>query len=411
VTSVNLYLLFLSYDNDDMGANVNSVSLVASLLIASGAIVMIVNIGKFKGILKILKQFAVEEYKESNWLFSLHQILIMFFLVGYIVVLYSTIMRIQIIGELFVGIIFFLGAIFVLFGILLQSRMMIAIKDNYLEVMAVGESLERERHQLVKVNEQLQQEINERKRADEALHLAHQDLAQKAATLEEVNEELSQYIQIASHDLKSPLRAIHNYADFLGEELGDSLDGNQKGYLDGLRSAVRQSEELGDDLLELSEVGRRSLSTQAIDMGMFFRQLIASFYLPEDVEVVIGDAWPTVYSEPALVGQIFNHLLSNAIKFNHSPRKRVEIDWLQTSDGRYELFVRDNGIGIDPRHHEKIFGAFHRLHAPADFTGSGIGLAIVKKATTKLNGSVRVESELGKGSTFFIVLPKSQKEG
>jgi signal transduction histidine kinase len=392
-----------------MGANVNSVSLVASLLITSGAIVMAVNITKFRGILQILKQFAVEEYQESNWLFSLHQILIMFFLVGYVVVLYSTIMRIQIIGELFVGIIFFFGAIFVLFGILLQSRMLIAIKDNYLEVMAVGESLERERQQLVKVNEQLQQEISERKRADEALHLAHQDLAQKAATLEEVNEELSQYIQIASHDLKSPLRAIHNYADFLGEELGHSLDGDQKRYLDGLRSAVRRSEELGDDLLELSEVGRRSLSTQAIDMGMFLRQLIASFDLPADVEVVIGDAWPTVDIEPALVRQIFNHLISNAIKFNHSPRKRVEIDWLLTGDGHYELFVRDNGIGIDPPHHEQIFGAFYRLHSPTDYTGSGIGLAIVKKATMKLNGSVRVESELGKGSTFFIVLPMTQK--
>jgi signal transduction histidine kinase len=283
--------------------------------------------------------------------------------------------------------------------------MLIAIKDNYLEVMAVGESLERERQQLVKVNEQLQQEISERKRADESLHLAHEDLAHKAATLEEVNEELSQYIQIASHDLKSPLRAIHNYADFLSEELGDSLDGDQKGCLDGLRSAVRRSEELGDDLLELSEIGRRSLSTQPVDMGMFLKQLIASLDLPADVEVVTGDTWPTLDTEPALLRQIFHHLISNAIKFNHSSRKRVEIDCLLTNDSHYELFVRDHGIGIDPRHHERIFGAFHRLHPPADYTGSGIGLAIVKKATMKLNGSVRLESELGKGSTFSIVLP------
>lgn len=383
----------------------NAVSLVASLFITSGAIVMAVNIAKFKGILQILKQFAIQEYQESNWLFNLHQILIMFFLIGYVVVLYSTIMRIHIIGELFVGMIFFFGAIFVLFGILLQSRMLIAIKDNYLEVMAVGESLERERQQLVKVNEQLQQEISERQRADEALHLAHEDLAKKAATLEEVNEELSQYIQIASHDLKSPLRAIHNYADFLSEELGDSLNRDQKGYLDGLRSAVHRSEELGDDLLELSEIGRRSLSTQPVDMGPFLRQLTASLYLPTDVEVVMGDAWPTLDTEPTLLRQIFHHLISNAIKFNHSSPKRVEIDWVLTDDSHYKLFVRDNGIGIDPRHHERIFGAFHRLHPPADYTGSGIGLAIVKKATMKLNGLVRVESELGKGSTFSIVLP------
>ena len=121
---------------DDMGANVNAVSLVASLFITSGAIVMAVNIAKFRGMLQILKQFAVQEYQESNWLFSLHQILIMFFLIGYVVVLYSTIMRIQIIGELFVGMIFFSGQF--LFFLEYSSNRGLEIVTEYVDVGISG---------------------------------------------------------------------------------------------------------------------------------------------------------------------------------------------------------------------------------------------------------------------------------
>jgi len=263
---------------------------------------------------------------------------------------------------------------------------------------------------LAETTKQLKLELAERKRAEEKLRRAHEDLAIKAVDLEAANEELSQYAYVVSHDLKAPLRAIRNYTDFLREDLEATLDGDQKGYLDGLKRAVRQGEELVGDLLEFSRVGRQSVPTEPIDIGMFLKKLIVSLDLSADVEVLMRNDWPTIDADPSLLWQVFQDLISNGIKFNHSPHKRIEIGWLPVGDNYYEVFVRDNGIGIEPRYHEQIFGVFQRLHTREEYPGTGLGLAIVKKASSKLHGSVRVESKSGKGSTFFVALPKTQKE-
>jgi light-regulated signal transduction histidine kinase (bacteriophytochrome) len=213
-----------------------------------------------------------------------------------------------------------------------------------------------------------------------------------------------------SHDLKAPLRAIRNYSDFLCEDLEATLDEEQKGFIDGLKRAVRQGEELVEDLLEFSRVGQWSIPTQRIDIGAFLLELIASLDLSPDVEVAMANNWPTIESEQTLLRQIFQDLIQNAVKFNHSPRKHVEVGWLPVGDERCEVFVRDNGIGIEPRYYEQIFGMFQRLHTREEYEGTGLGLAIVKKASSKLLGSVRVESEAGKGSTFFVNLPRTQRE-
>ena len=264
--------------------------------------------------------------------------------------------------------------------------------------------------ELARTTEQLKLELAERNRTEEALRLAHRDLAIKADDLEAANEELSQYASVVSHDLKAPLRAIRNYTDFLGEDLDAALDGDQKIYFDGLKRAVLQGEELVEDLLELSQVGRQSGPTQTVDIGVFVLEVIASLGLSPDVEVVMGNDWPTIDTDSTLLRQIFQNLIKNAVKFNHSPRKRIEIGWRPVGEKHYELFVRDNGIGIEPRYHEQIFRVFHRLHTSKEYPGTGLGLAIVKKAASKLHGSVRLESEFGEGSTFFVALPKTQKE-
>ncbi len=255
---------------------------------------------------------------------------------------------------------------------------------------------------------ELERQAAERKQVEETLRQAHTELETKVAALEAANEELSQYAYISSHDLKAPLRAIRNYSDFLCEDLEGILNEEHKTCLDGLERAVRQGEELLDDLLEFSRVGIWNLSTQPIDIGVFLNKLIASIDLPSNAEVVMENHWPTIDAEPTLLAQIFDELIKNAIKFNHSERKRLEIGWIPVGEDRCELFVRDNGIGIEPRHHEQIFNMFQRLHSRLDYTGTGIGLAIARKAACKLRGAVRVESKPGKGSTFFITLPRIQ---
>ncbi len=263
---------------------------------------------------------------------------------------------------------------------------------------------------LKKINMELQQEIDERETAEEALRLAHRDLARKASDLEDANKELSQFAYAISHDIMTPLRAIHNYADFLREDLEATLEGNHKMYLDGLVNAVGQGQELVDDLLELSRISDSSGQNATIDVGRFLHELIDLLDLSSDVTVVLGDNWPNIDAKRSLLRQIFQNLIINAIKFNRSSGKRVEIDWRPVGQERYEFCVRDNGIGIEPRYHEQIFHVFQRLHTPEEYEGTGIGLAIVKKAINKLNGAIGIQSEFGKGSSFCVTLPKTQKE-
>jgi PAS domain S-box-containing protein len=301
-----------------------------------------------------------------------------------------------------------IGSMHILRDITDQKRVEAALQKAHDEL---EQRVEERTATLARTTEQLKQELSERKRAEEALRVAHKDLAKKAADLEAVNEELSEYTYVVSHDLGAPLRAIHNYADFLREDLEDTLAGEQKTYLDNIDHAVHQGEELVEDLLELSRVGKESGPTEGIDMESFLEKLVTHLDLSADVEIVKGNEWPTVEAEATLLRQIFQNLIGNAIKFNSSSPKRVEIGWLPLDEQHCELFVRDNGIGIEPRHHEQIFQVFQRLHTRAEYEGTGLGLAIVKKATGKLHGSVRVESKPGEGSTFFVALPKTQEEG
>ena len=277
--------------------------------------------------------------------------------------------------------------------------------------------------QLERANRELQAHIVERQKAEEALRTAHDELEMrvaartgellranaaledKAAELEEANADLAQYAYAVSHDLKTPLRGIHHYADFLYEDLEASLGDEHKAYLDGLRRAVRQAEALVDGLLELSRVGSRNLVYQAVNLNTVLQEIIASLSLPEDVDIFWQGPWPTMEVEPVLLRQIFQNLISNATKFNRAPRKRIELGWRLVGEHDCELYVRDNGLGIDSRYVEQIFQIFQRLHTKHEYEGTGIGLAIVKKAVGRMGGTVHVTSTPGEGSTFFVTLP------
>ncbi|MDY7010557.1 MAG: ATP-binding protein [Planctomycetota bacterium] len=248
-----------------------------------------------------------------------------------------------------------------------------------------------------------------RREAEESLRAIHSELLEKTAELERVNAYLSEYSSAVSHDLRAPLRAIHNYADFLQEDLVETLKGEQKEYLDGLTQAVRQAELLVTDLLAFCRLGDRPIEAETIDLGAFMRELVTSAALAPEVEIKMPDDWSTSKAPPALLVEIFQNLIENAIKFNQSDRKLVKLGWRRVEKERFEIFVRDNGIGIEPKFQQQIFGVFQRLHAKGDIEGTGIGLAIVKKAVTKLGGTIRVESTPGKGSTFFVTLPIKQE--
>ncbi len=221
-----------------------------------------------------------------------------------------------------------------------------------------------------------------------------------------VNKELEDFAYVVSHDLKAPLRAIHNYADFLRKDLKGNLEEEQEMYLDGLGESVHQSECFIENVLMLSRIGKHNIEVKNVDMDAYLQDMISSLNLPSDVEIILKKDWPTMGIEPTLSRQIFQNLIINGAKFNQSSQKTIEIGWQQVDKERYEILVRDNGIGIEDRFFEKIFSPFQRLHTSEEYEGTGIGLATVIRAANRLQWSVRVESTPGEGSTFFITIPK-----
>jgi PAS domain S-box-containing protein len=228
-------------------------------------------------------------------------------------------------------------------------------------------------------------------------------LEAKAAELAKTNRELDDFTYVASHDLKEPLRGISAYCHILLEDYGGQLDADGQRRLVALESLCGRLSQLIDDLLNYSRIGRSQPEHSAIDLNDVVADVIQTLgpLLEERHAVVlIDDPLPSLQADPLWAGEVFRNLVTNALKFNDSPRPRVEIGCSDSGT----LFVRDNGIGIEPRHHEAIFTMFRRLHSRRKYDGTGAGLSIVRKIIEQHGGRVWLESEPGSGSTFYFTL-------
>ena len=236
-------------------------------------------------------------------------------------------------------------------------------------------------------------DVTEQKRVEEAL--------------KKTNQELTEYAYALTHNLKAPLRAVRNYVDFLLEDLRDTLEGEPKKYLDGIKEAVTQSSEQFRDLETLYKIKNHPVKIELIEMKGLCDEILSQLKDTVEGQLNFTEKFPVIRGERFLLRQILHNLISNGFKFNHSAVKKVEVGWQQTTDNEIEIFVRDNGIGIEPRYRNQIFGIFKRLHTNTEFKGTGVGLAIVKRAADKIGCVLRVESKVGEGSTFYITLPTS----
>jgi signal transduction histidine kinase len=235
-----------------------------------------------------------------------------------------------------------------------------------------------------------------------------QELQTANVELRQSNRELDDFAYIASHDLKEPLRGIHNYSMFLLEDYGDKLDGDGKAKLETLMRLTRRMEVLIDSLLQFSRLGRVDLAMDDIDLGQIVAEVLDSLDInlrEEGVEVRVPRPLPVVHADRARVGEIFYNLIVNAVRYNDKPRKWIEIGWLEEDPPVF--YVRDNGIGIQEKHFDSIFRIFKRLHSREKFGGgTGAGLTIVKKIVERHSGRIWLDSIPGEGTTFYFTLAK-----
>ncbi|MGL5806765.1 MAG: ATP-binding protein [Xenococcaceae cyanobacterium] len=252
-----------------------------------------------------------------------------------------------------------------------------------------------------------------------------EELAKINLELERTNDELDAFAYIASHDLKEPLRGIHNYSSFLIEDYGNILTEDGVSKLQTLMSLTQRMENLINSLLHFSRLGRTELSMQKTDLNQSIENVIDTLkigFKEEQIEICIPRPLPIVNCDRVLISEVFTNLISNAIKYNNNERKWVEIGWYdedkskalpslyegQNRNDRIVFYIKDNGIGIREKHQETIFRIFKRLHAAQKYGGgTGAGLTIVKKIIERHGGRIWVESVYGQGSTFFFSLQKS----
>lgn len=230
-------------------------------------------------------------------------------------------------------------------------------------------------------------------------------VAQRTAQLEEINRELKAFTYSVSHDLKAPLRAIQGFATALQEDYADNLEDLGKEYTRRLISSAQRMEQLIQDLLTYSLLSRTEIQFHSVNLASVVQQAIAQLELDinkSQVEIVIDEPLSNILGNRTILVQIVTNLLSNAIKFVAPDVKPKIHIWTQVADDRLRLWIEDNGIGIEEQHQKRIFNVFERLHGSEAYSGTGIGLAIVKKAIERLGGTVGVESKIARGSRFWI---------
>jgi signal transduction histidine kinase len=234
------------------------------------------------------------------------------------------------------------------------------------------------------------------------------NIRERTLALERKTRELESFTYTVAHDLKTPLREIEGFSSLLERKVTDTMDPTACHYVSGIRTSALRLTALIEDLLHYSRLEQQALPTTAVNLRDLIEQVIAervSTLEGARPHITIDLPYTEVRGEPTSIRQVLVNLMDNAIKFSRgSDPSEITIGGAATQTERI-LWIRDNGIGIDPEQAHKIFGLFERLHGPEDYEGTGVGLAIVKLVMDKHGGRVWVESAPGKGTTFYLAFP------
>ncbi len=268
----------------------------------------------------------------------------------------------------------------------------------FVELVKKSEAVKQQAKQLQEANEILRNEVATRKKAEEAL--------------QESNEELEAFSYSVSHDLRAPVRAMQGFARVVLEDYGEKLDDLGRDYLDRIVAGACRMDSLIQDLLVYSRFGHTELTLGPVSLKQLLQEItrqMAPDLESKKAQVSVADDLPNVIANKMVLGQALENLVSNGVKFTppgETPKVRIEAE---TIGAMVRLWIIDNGIGIPPEHHARIFRVFERLHTADTYPGTGIGLAIVRKGIERMKGRVGLESTPGKGSRFWLELPAAVK--
>lgn len=254
-------------------------------------------------------------------------------------------------------------------------------------------------------------DVTERRRAEEQIKSLNAGLERRARQLTAANTELESFSYSVSHDLRAPLRAVDGYSQILEEDYSGRLDDEGRRLLGVVRDSSRKMGILIDELLAFSRLGRAQIAAVEVDMQALVQDVLRELQADEDCKSarITVAALPVAWGDRAMLRQVWINLLSNAIKFsgkNEAPFIEIQ----GNSDGAESVYrVRDNGVGFDMRYYNKLFGVFQRLHSSDEFSGVGVGLAIVQRIISRHGGRVWAEAKPNQGATVFFALTQDRR--
>ena len=295
----------------------------------------------------------------------------------------------------------------------------LADRRPLLPMAPARDELGRLAERLAETAERLADEERARQEADEALHRTsleirelNERLAEQVRHQQELNRELESFSYSVSHDLRAPLRHIVGFTALLQEHAGAALDEEGRRLLSTITGGARRLTTLIEDLLAFSRMGRKEMLTRTLALDSVVRQAqhdAAAEAGQRRVRWSIGPL-PQVTGDADMLRLVFANLLSNAIKYTASRSEaRIDVGETPGDAGEAIVFVRDNGVGFDMKHAHKLFGVFQRLHSNAEFEGTGIGLANVRRIVQRHGGRVWAEAAVDEGATFYVALPRAER--
>jgi PAS domain S-box-containing protein len=252
-------------------------------------------------------------------------------------------------------------------------------------------------------------DMTERRQAETELE---RKVEERTRELEQKNKELEQFAYVASHDLQEPLRMVATYVDLLNERCAMKLNKDEHDFIQYALDGAERAQQLIRDLLEFSQAGNKTKNVKPTDLNLILKQVLQNLrvVLEETKAEIDTGPLPTLNVDETQIFQLLQNLVSNALKYKGQDNPKIKISAHEDTDN-WTFTIQDNGIGIAPEYHQRIFELFQRLHGKSKYPGTGLGLAICKKIIERHDGKIWVESNLGKGAAFKFSLPKGRVLG